>query len=83
MRKASGARSNKADAINPKHYREAPANRSGVECIDVVEHLSFNVGAAIKYCWRAGLKGDPVEDIRKAVWFLNREIQRLEKSNGR
>ena len=44
------------DPVNhPKHYTSHP---SGVECITVVEHMTFNVGNAVKYCWRAGLKGD-------------------------
>lgn len=66
-----------SDPVNhPTHYTSSP---SGVECIDVVEHMPFNVGAAVKYCWRAGLKSpDAVTDLKKAVWFLNREIQRLE-----
>lgn len=63
---------------HPKHYNAHP---SGVECIDVVETYSFNVGNAIKYLWRAGLKSkDPLEDLRKAEWYVRREIQRLEKS---
>jgi len=56
---------------HPKHYNDNP---SGVECIDVVEHMTFNVGNAVKYLWRAGLKGDRVEDLRKAAWYVNREI---------
>ena len=66
------------DGVNhPKHYNSHPA---GIECIDVVEHLSFNVGNAIKYLWRAGLKSkDPIEDLRKAIWYINREIDRRSK----
>ena len=68
-----------SDAVNhPKHYNLHPA---GIECIDVVEHLTFNVGNAIKYLWRAGLKGALVEDLRKARWYIDREIQRLEKAS--
>ena len=50
-----------------------------MECIQITEHYNFNVGNAIKYLWRAGLKEgvDPVEDLRKAAWYVNREIQRL------
>lgn len=63
------------DAVNhPAHYTSHPA---GIECIDVVEHLPFNIGNAIKYLWRAGLKGDAVEDLRKAEWYARREIERL------
>lgn len=62
---------------HPRHYNEHP---SGVECITVVEHMGFNLGNAVKYIWRADLKGNRVEDLRKAAWYINREIQRLEKS---
>lgn len=65
------------DPINhPSHYT---SHRAGVECIDVVEHYTFNVGNAIKYLWRAGLKGDALEDLRKAAWYVNREIAKREK----
>lgn len=67
-----------SDSVNhPAHYNAHP---SGVECIDVVEHMTFNVGSAIKYCWRAGLKdGAPlVEDLKKAIWYLEREVERVE-----
>ncbi len=62
------------DVDHPKHYNAHP---SGVECITVVEHLTFNVGNAIKYLWRAGLKGALVEDLKKARWYIDREITRL------
>jgi hypothetical protein len=64
------------DAVNhPKHYTSHP---SGVECIAITEHMNFCVGNAIKYLWRAGLKSDsPVEDLRKARWYIEREIARL------
>ena len=78
--RTSGARDTfmaPADPINPAHYRSHP---SGVECIEVIEALPYNVGAAIKYLWRAGLKtADPLEDLKKALWHVNREIARLEK----
>lgn len=65
------------DPINPPHYKSHP---SGVEAIDVVEHFTFNLGNAVKYIWRAGLKSpNPVEDLKKAAWYLNREIERLSK----
>lgn len=63
------------DATNPSHYKQHPA---GVECIEVVEHFPFNTGNAIKYLWRAGLKtADPKEDLKKALWYIQREINRL------
>ncbi len=69
------------DAVNhPKHYTSDP---SGVECIQVTRHRNFNIGNAIKYLWRAGLKDDKkqIEDLRKAIWYINDEILRLEKLN--
>ena len=60
---------------HPKHYTSHP---SGIECIDVVEHMGFNLGNAIKYVWRADLKADALEDLRKARWYIDREIQRRE-----
>jgi len=68
------------DNINhPQHYTSHP---SGVECIDIIEHYPFNIGNAIKYLWRAGRKGDAIEDLEKAKWMVEREIQRLRKLNG-
>jgi hypothetical protein len=67
--------STQPDSINPSHYRQHP---SGVECIEVTQHCNFCIGNAIKYLWRAGLKGDAVEDLKKAAWYIDREIKRLE-----
>ena len=65
------------DPVNhPKHYTEHP---SGVECIQVTEHMSFCLGNAVKYIWRADLKNDAVEDLCKAVWYIEREIVRRTK----
>jgi hypothetical protein len=65
------------DNLNhPKHYNSHP---SGVECIQVVEHMNFNRGNAIKYLWRADHKNG-LEDLKKALWYVDREIQRLEKA---
>lgn len=73
----------KKDNVNhPKHYTSDP---SGIECIDITRHRNFNVGNAIKYLWRAGLKIDTdkssinkqIEDLEKAVWYLVDEIHRL------
>lgn len=77
------ASKNKNDQVNhPKHYTSDP---SGIECIDITRHRNFNIGNAIKYLWRAGLKEDKdrklidkqVEDLNKAVWYLVDEIYRL------
>jgi Protein of unknwon function (DUF3310) len=64
---------------HPPHYRGHP---SGVECIDIVEHMGFNVGNAIKYLWRADLKGAPIEDLKKAAWYINREIAKRSKGKS-
>ena len=66
----------KADMVNhPPHYTQHP---SGVECIQITEHLNFCLGNAVKYIWRAGLKSDdPSQDIEKAIFYLKREISRL------
>lgn len=77
------ASKNKNDQVNhPKHYTSDP---SGIECIDITRHRNFNIGNAIKYLWRAGLKEDKdrklidkqVEDLNKVVWYLVDEIHRL------
>ena len=69
-----------SDIINhPKHYNSHP---SGVEAITITEHMNFCIGNAIKYLFRAGHKGrldSHVNDLRKAAWYINREIERLEK----
>lgn len=66
-----------ADMVNhPPHYNGHP---SGVETITVTEHMGFSLGNAMKYIWRADLKGNAIEDLRKARWYLDREIARLEK----
>ena len=66
---------------HPSHYRKS----TGYEAIDVIEawELGFNLGNTIKYISRTGLK-DPlkrVEDLEKARWYLDREIQRIQKSS--
>lgn len=77
------ASKNKNDQVNhPKHYTSDP---SGIECIDVTRHRNFNIGNAIKYLWRAGIKEDKdrklvdkqIEDLNKAIWYLVDEIHRL------
>lgn len=65
----------KFDAVDhPKHYTSHP---SGVECIQITEHMGFNLGNAVKYIWRCDLKHDaPIEDLEKAIWYIEREIKR-------
>ena len=66
------------DPINhPVHYTQ---HASGVECVTIAEQFPYNLGNVIKYVWRAGLKSsNPIEDLKKAQWYIAREIQRLEK----
>jgi hypothetical protein len=66
----------KTDPINPQHYREHP---SGVEAIVVTEALNFCLGNAVKYIMRCDLKGDPITDLQKAAWYINREIERRQR----
>lgn len=65
----------------PPHYTKHP---SGVECIQITEHMGFNLGNALKYIWRCDLKHDAVEDLRKALWYINREVSKREtnKTDG-
>ncbi|WP_437418198.1 DUF3310 domain-containing protein [Stutzerimonas chloritidismutans] len=59
-----------ADMVNhPPHYTGHP---SGVECIEVAEHLPFCLGNAFKYLFRRDAKGNPLENIEKAIWYVNR-----------
>lgn len=70
------------DAVNnPKHYTSDP---SGIECIEITRHRNFNVGNAIKYLWHAGLKDSDatVQDLQKAIWYINDEIERLKKDEA-
>lgn len=64
----------KVDLVNhPPHYTAHP---SGIECIQVTEHMDFLIGNAIKYLWRAGIKDAVgVEDLKKAVWYIERKIK--------
>ncbi len=72
---------------SPAHYTSLPATcECGklVECIQVTEHMGFNIGNAIKYLWRSDHKGKAIEDLKKAAWYINREIAKREgkrKSN--
>lgn len=66
-----------APVNHPAHYTRHP---SGVECIQITEHMNFCRGNAVKYIWRAGDKGNEIEDLKKAVWYVEREIARLQKA---
>ena len=69
------------DQINhPSHYNSHP---SGIECLTIVRHMTFNLGNAMKYIWRAGLKSkDPTTDLKKAIFYLQDEIMRLDAINA-
>lgn len=71
------------DNVNhPEHYTSHP---SSVECIEITRHYCFAIGNAIKYLWRAGLKKDAsltdnqkeIEDLKKAIWYINDRIKQL------
>ncbi len=64
------------DPVNhPAHYT---GHASGIECISIARHMNFNLGNVLKYIWRAGRKGDQIEDLKKARFYLDDEIARLE-----
>lgn len=68
------------DPVNhPAHYTWLP---NGLEVIDVTENFNFNLGNTIKYVMRAGRKGNAVEDLMKARWYVDREIQRLQRESA-
>ncbi len=63
----------------PKHYNSHP---SGIECIQIVEHMGFCIGNAIKYLQRADEKGNAIEDLKKSLWYINREIEKRERQQN-
>jgi hypothetical protein len=70
-----------AEVINhPPHY-----TKGGIEAIEVIEawELGFCLGNVLKYIARAGRKGAKIECLRKARWYLDREISRMEREGGR
>ena len=79
----------KYDSVNhPAHYNSHP---SGIECIEIARHHNFNIGKTIKYLWRAGLKSEEgmedtdkqVEDLNKAIWYIQDEIKRITELNNK
>lgn len=58
----------------PKHYTQGK-----IECIEVTENFNFCLGNVLKYVWRADYKGQPIEDLEKALWYLTYEIKRRKK----
>ena len=68
---------NRPNAVtHPPHYTAHP---SGIEQIQITEHMGFCLGNAIKYIWRADLKGNAMQDLQKAKWYIEREIARRER----
>ena len=63
-----------SSVVSPNHYKA-----NGVQCIDITRHMSFAKGNAVKYLWRAGKKDNNSEaqDIKKAMWYLADELNRL------
>lgn len=64
---------------SPKHYTSHP---SGIECIEITRHMGFNLGNAVKYLWRNGLKdGQPaIQDLQKAIWYIQDEIDKMHRA---
>ena len=60
---------------HPKHYNSHP---SGIEAITICEHMNFNRGNAMKYLFRCGLKSNEITDLKKAKWYIDREIKRIQ-----
>jgi hypothetical protein len=69
------------DTINPDHYKNHP---SGIEAIQITEHMGFCLGNAMKYIWRADLKHSDggIEDLTKAKWYLDRELEKRNASTN-
>ena len=62
------------------HPRWYTSHASGIECIDLIEHLPCNLANAVKYVWRCGLKQSetPLRDLRSALWYTQRELRRID-----
>lgn len=80
----------KEDKVNsPSHYNWLK-KLAGVEVIDITRHLDFDLGNAVKYILRAGRKSEEgyddkaktIEDLRKAVWYINDKIKTLENETN-
>ena len=73
---------NNATVNHPSYYNNHP---SGIECIEIVRHHNINVGNAIKYLWRCGLKDDnpAVQDLQKAIFYIQDEINRINESKNK
>lgn len=70
----------KEQVNHPPHYTWHPA---GVEAVTVCEAFSYNLGNAIAYIWRSGgsvTKGEIETDLNKAVWYIQRELERIQNA---
>lgn len=68
------------DMVNqPPHYKDA----SGIECIEVTQHMRFCEGNSFKYVYRADSKGNLIEDLKKAAWYAERSWNRHRTGNDR
>jgi len=65
----------KEEVNHPQHYLA-----NGIEVIDIIDSfdLNFNLGNSIKYILRADKKWNKKKDLEKAIWYLNREVQKLD-----
>jgi hypothetical protein len=75
-RAAGGASPAHDPVTHPPHYTWLPL---GVEVIDITELFNFRLGNTLKYILRSGRKADGLEDLKKAKWYLSREIKRREQ----
>ena len=69
------------DPTNPSYYKD----RYEIEPWRILRHMGFLRGNAMKYIWRAGEKGsssDEILDLRKAIWYLTKEVQNLENNSN-
>ena len=68
------------DPVNhPLHYTSSPSQcecGKTIECVQITEHMGFCLGNAVKYIWRADLKHDSIEDLKKARWYIDRELKK-------
>ena len=78
----------KPEMVNhPKHYNNSPARcakcDASIECIQVIRHMKCNIANAIKYLWRCEDKNNAIEDMRKAVWYINDEIEERSRAKAK
>jgi hypothetical protein len=76
LRKSTGA----SDPVAPSHYKSHP---SGIEAIEITQYEDFLIGNVFKYLLRRKFKGQELTDVRKALWYLTKEEQRLSEQEGK